>query len=186
MCDSRLFAPQAAALAELAKVTVADLTGADTVEELAAAVLAAAPDRFALAGRSMGGIVAMEVCRQAPERVARLALLDTNHRAETPERQALRGTEIASLVPGAHLRVIEGVGHLPTLEKPAETSDALRAWLGAPGLAQVRVLRRRAPVRARPGSTCARRAQTAPDPAGSTLGRPRLAAQRPSGSNRSG
>jgi len=57
---------------------------------LAAQVLASAPERFALAGLSMGGIVAMEVIRQAPERVTGLALLDTNPLAEPEERQEIR------------------------------------------------------------------------------------------------
>ena len=57
-------------------------------------VLAAAPPRFALAGLSMGGILAMEVVRHAPQRVERLALLDTNPRAELPEVQARRALQI--------------------------------------------------------------------------------------------
>ena len=94
MCDARLFAPQIAALAPDRPVTVPDLTGQDTMAALAAAVLATAPERFALAGLSMGGIVAMEVIRQAPGRVARLALLDTNPRAELPEVQARRAPHV--------------------------------------------------------------------------------------------
>ena len=56
--------------------------------------LANAPDRFAIAGLSMGGILAFEIWRQAPERVTHIALLDTNPHAEMPERRALRPTEI--------------------------------------------------------------------------------------------
>ena len=100
MCDARLFAPQVDALADLAAITIGDLTGASTIEGLAASVLATAPERFALAGLSMGGIVAMEVVRQAPVRVTRLALLDTNHRAETAERQGLRGPQVARALKG--------------------------------------------------------------------------------------
>ena len=64
-------------------VPVADLTHDDSVAGMAARVLAAAPPRFALAGLSMGGYVALEIVRQAPERVTRLALLDTQARADT-------------------------------------------------------------------------------------------------------
>lgn len=64
---------------------VMPLTGADTVAQLAKDILDNAPPVFALAGLSMGGIVAMEVIRQAPDRVSRLALLDTNPRAELPQ-----------------------------------------------------------------------------------------------------
>lgn len=193
--------------------------GAETVEALAAQALRHAPPVFALAGLSMGGIVAMEILRQAPLRVARLALLDTNPRAETPDMQASRAPQIAravagglagvmrgemkpnylaqgpnraaildlcmdmaltlgskifarqscalrdrpdqqaalksfkgpalvlmgeedrlcpydrhflmhQLMPQSRLAVIKGAGHLPTLEKPAETAAEIIRWLG--------------------------------------------------------
>jgi len=94
MCDARLFAPQLAVLARDRDVIVPRLAWSDTIVGLADAVLAEAPRRFALAGLSMGGIVAMEIATRAPERVARLALLDTNPLAEPPEKQALRATQI--------------------------------------------------------------------------------------------
>lgn len=97
MCDARLFAPQIAALSGQRAVQVAPIGGHETTAALAAEVLAHAPPRFALAGLSMGGIVAMEIMAQAPERVERLALLDTNPRAETPEAQARRGPQIAKV-----------------------------------------------------------------------------------------
>lgn len=105
MCDARLYGPQINALSPSRPVKVADLTGHDTMAGLASHVLADAPDRFALAGLSMGGIVAMEVFRQAPERVAKLALLDTNPRAELPEVQARRQPQIDKVRAG-HLRAI--------------------------------------------------------------------------------
>jgi len=75
-------------------------TGAATMAALAAGFLADAPPRFALAGLSMGGILAMEILRQAPDRVARLALLDTNPRAETAEVQARRAPQIDRALAG--------------------------------------------------------------------------------------
>ncbi len=92
LCDRRLFGPQIPALeAGGRRVLVPDLTGEDTIEALAARVLAEAPPGpFALCGLSMGGYVAQEVVRQAPARVARLALLDTRARADTPEETARR------------------------------------------------------------------------------------------------
>ena len=218
MCDARLFAPQVAALSAERAVMVAPIHHHDTTAALADAVLAAAPARFALAGLSMGGIVAMEVVARAPERVTRLACLDTNGEAETPEVAARRGPQmekvaagglravmrdemkpnyladgprrgaildlcmamaealgpdafarqsralmtrpdqrdalrafprpvlalcgaqdalcpvhrhdtIAALAPDAALVVIKGAGHLPTLERPEETTAALRGWL---------------------------------------------------------
>jgi pimeloyl-ACP methyl ester carboxylesterase len=99
MCDARLWGPVMGAFAARA-VLHAPLAEADTTAALAAGVLRLAPPRFALAGLSMGGIVAMEVLAQAPERVERLALLDTNARAELPEVRARRGPQIERALAG--------------------------------------------------------------------------------------
>jgi len=88
MCDARLFAPQLADLSRDMAVTVAPVTGGDRIEEIASGLLDVLPQRFALAGLSMGGIVAMEVLRRAPDRVTRIALMDTNSLAETPQSAA--------------------------------------------------------------------------------------------------
>ncbi|MBK7188857.1 MAG: alpha/beta fold hydrolase [bacterium] len=89
--DSRLWQRQIDDLADFAAISVGDLTVADTITALAAAVLAAVPaPRFALAGLSMGGYVALEIMRQAPERVRALALLDTTARPETSRSREAR------------------------------------------------------------------------------------------------
>ena len=77
-------------LAELTTCFVGDLTVADTISGLAQAVLAHAPDRFALVGLSMGGYVAFEIMRTAPDRVERLGLVDTTARPDAPEQSARR------------------------------------------------------------------------------------------------
>ncbi len=74
---------------------VADHTRHETMAEIAASILAGAPERFALAGLSMGGYIAFEIMRRAPERVSRLALLDTSARADTDEARERRSTLIA-------------------------------------------------------------------------------------------
>ena len=99
MCDARLWGPVMGAFAGRA-VLHAPLTEADTTAGLAQAVLALAPPRFALCGLSMGGIVAMEIVAQAPARVERLALMDTNPLAEAAEVQARRGPQIARAMAG--------------------------------------------------------------------------------------
>lgn len=219
LCDERLWQHQAEGLAGLAEpIVVPDVTRHDSVGGMAGAVLEAAPERFALAGLSMGGYVALEVLRRAPDRVRALALLDTSARPDTPEqtetrlalirlardgrfdeawrallprivhpdrvedpemitavegmaysvgpgafeRQELaiigrpdsRGDlasvscptlvlcgredgltpphlheELADGIPGARLRIIDRCGHLSTLERPEETTSALREWL---------------------------------------------------------
>lgn len=88
LCDSRLFAPQIEALSPEMTLTVAPVTGGDRIEEIASNILDSLPQKFALAGLSMGGIVAMEILRRAPERVTRIALMDTNSLAETPQSAA--------------------------------------------------------------------------------------------------
>lgn len=81
----RLYEAQIAALSNSHNIAVADHTKDESIQAIAARLLREAPERFALAGLSMGGYVAMEVMRQAPERVERLALLDTSARPDTPE-----------------------------------------------------------------------------------------------------
>ena len=89
-CSARLYAEQIPALWRFGPVTVADHTRGDSIPAIAAQILAAAPPRFALAGLSMGGYIAFEIMRQAPQRVAKLALLDTGARGETAEQTKRR------------------------------------------------------------------------------------------------
>jgi pimeloyl-ACP methyl ester carboxylesterase len=85
LCDAALFRHQIAGLADIADVRVGDLTRDESVGAMAARTLAGLTGRFALAGLSLGGFVALEIMRRAPERVTRLALLDTAARAGESE-----------------------------------------------------------------------------------------------------
>jgi pimeloyl-ACP methyl ester carboxylesterase len=215
--DARLWQHQIAGLADIASATVADLTVTDSISALASSVLARAPEHFAMAGLSMGGYVALEIMRQAPERVSALALLDTNARPDAPEstenrrrlmqlagknfqavidsmvtklvhpdrtkdkaiidlinamatdngkdafvrqQQAIIGRpdsrpslkkikvptlilcgredaitpialheEMAAGIPDAQLTIVENCGHLSAIERPTETTQALKRWL---------------------------------------------------------
>lgn len=220
LCDAALWQPQISELAQDHRIWIADLTQDDSIAAMAARVLNDAPaERFAVAGLSMGGYVAMELVRQAPQRVTRLALLDTRARLDAPEETARRlelirlaqtergftpitdrmlpllihesrlqdralveivrgmaertgveayirqqravmsrpdtraelgrfhcpalvlcgrqdaitplpmSIEMAELIPGARLAIIEQCGHLSTLERPPEVNAALREWL---------------------------------------------------------
>ncbi|MFS4581125.1 alpha/beta fold hydrolase [Phaeobacter sp. C3_T13_0] len=100
MCDARLFAPQLAAFSHKRMVAVAPLRDGNTMEALARSVLDQAPTRFALAGLSMGGIVAMEMIRQEPERITRLALLDTNALPDPPQNGSMRDAQVAKALSG--------------------------------------------------------------------------------------
>ena len=221
MCDARLFAPQINALSRDMPVTVVPNTLGERIEEIASAILLGLPQKFTLAGLSMGGIIAMEIIRRAPERVTRIALMDMNplpetlqsasayeplivgakagrfeemmrailkpdHLAPGPQRLQImnvvaemgrsmgpevfirqcralqrrrdqqatlrrikapalvlcgehdglkpvrRHTFMAELIPYAKLEIIEGAGHLPTLEQPEAVTDVLRAWMKQP------------------------------------------------------
>jgi pimeloyl-ACP methyl ester carboxylesterase len=216
LCDEGLFEDQ---VAELPGAAVVRWGSGESIADFARDVLdQAPPGPFAMAGLSMGGYVAFEVMRQAPERVAKLALLDTRadaddeavassrqsaiehasrpgfgkaaarlmrmlvHPDHLRERQVMdritgmverngveafvrqqramasrpdsRGLlariacptlvlcgredrpspvavheEMAATIPESHLVVIEHCGHLSPIEKPAEVTAALRAWL---------------------------------------------------------
>ena len=71
-------------------ISVADHTRNDTMSGIARAILAKAPNRFALCGLSMGGSIAFEMMRQAPDRIERLALLGTSALSDTPEQTEWR------------------------------------------------------------------------------------------------
>ncbi|WP_124096288.1 alpha/beta fold hydrolase [Burkholderia gladioli] len=90
LCTAEVFAPQIPALWPYGPVTVASTLEGDSIAAMAAAILASAPPRFALAGFSMGGYLAHEILRRAPERVTRLALLSTSARADQPIQIEMR------------------------------------------------------------------------------------------------
>ena len=93
MCDATVWEHQARHLRDLAIITIQDHGSLDSLPAMAEAILKRGPGRFALAGHSMGGRVAFEMFRQAPERVSGLALLDT---AVAPRRTGLGGEEEAA------------------------------------------------------------------------------------------
>ncbi len=90
MCDARVFWPQIAELSARMAVTVAPITLGERIEEIASGLLDQLPKRFALAGLGMGGAVALEILRRAPDRLSRIALIDTNPLAEPPQAAAAR------------------------------------------------------------------------------------------------
>jgi pimeloyl-ACP methyl ester carboxylesterase len=94
LCTPRLYAEQLPALWRFGPVTVADHTRDDSMRGIARRILSLAPPRFALIGLSMGGYVCYEVMRQAPDRVVRLALLDTTARPDAPEQTEARRRQI--------------------------------------------------------------------------------------------
>ncbi len=121
LCDGALWHHQTEHLKDQCEVLVADLTQDNSITAMAERVLATAPTTFALAGLSLGGYVAQEIMRQAPERVERLALLDTNARADTEEQRKTR----RDLIKLAEMGTFKGVTPrlLPNLIHPSRMND---------------------------------------------------------------
>ncbi|WP_316231487.1 alpha/beta hydrolase [Bradyrhizobium sp. SZCCHNR1051] len=103
----RIYAPVIPALWRLGPVMVANHIRDDSMAAIARRILAEAPPRFALAGHSMGGYIAFEIMRQAPERVGRLALINTQARPDTPEASARRRTMITRAKEGDYHGVVD-------------------------------------------------------------------------------
>jgi pimeloyl-ACP methyl ester carboxylesterase len=106
-CSARLYAEQIPALWRFGLVTVADHTRDASIAAIAGRILATAPPRFALAGLSLGGYIAFEVMRQAPQRVAKLALLDTSARPDTAELTARRKAPMTQARAGKLIEVAD-------------------------------------------------------------------------------
>jgi pimeloyl-ACP methyl ester carboxylesterase len=121
-CSARLFGAQAVALWPFGPVTVADHRHDDSMTAIAARILAVAPPRFALAGLSMGGYIAFEILRQAPERVAKLALLDTGAGVDDAARKVMRDAQIAGARAGRHFEITETL--YPRYVHPSRHADA--------------------------------------------------------------
>lgn len=135
LCDERLWRDHADSLSDIADPSITDLTLDDSVSAMARRTLAAAPDRFAIAALSMGGYVAFEILRQAPERVTRLALFDTSAAPDEPDRIAQREAGIASLkvgrFAGVTTRLLPRLVHASHIEGPvAAEVKAMAARVG--------------------------------------------------------
>ena len=125
LCTLRLYAEQLPALWRFGPVTVADHTRDDSVAGIARRLLAAAPPRFALVGLSMGGYTAFEVMRAAPDRVVRLALLDTSARPDIPDQTERRRAQMALARDGRFAEVFEPL-FLSWVHRAHRTDETLR------------------------------------------------------------
>lgn len=123
LCDPRLWAPQVEGLGAKIQPWVADFTRDDSIAGMATRALAECPfPKFSLAGLSMGGYVSLEVMRQAPERVERLALLDTQARGDTPEARERRLALIELAQKGNFIGVSDRL--MPLFLHPSRLNDA--------------------------------------------------------------
>jgi pimeloyl-ACP methyl ester carboxylesterase len=124
-CSARLYAAQIPALWAFGPVTVADHRRDESMEAIAARILADAPPRFALIGLSMGGYIAMAIMRAAPDRVARLALLDTGPRADTPQQTENRKRQI-DIAQGGRFGEIPGLQWPMLVHKNRQHDEGLK------------------------------------------------------------
>jgi pimeloyl-ACP methyl ester carboxylesterase len=107
-CDAELWRDQLPALSALQPLSVADVhTRFATLPQMAAALLAEQPGELILCGTSMGGMLALEVQRQAPQRIKALALLATSARADTAELIQLRSDAIGLFEQGRMREVLQ-------------------------------------------------------------------------------
>ena len=107
LCSPRLYGEQMPELWRFGPIVIADHTRDDSVGGIARRILASAPPRFALVGLSMGGYTAFEIMRRAPDRVVRLALLDTSARPDTPEASERRRAQIGLVHSGHFAEVVD-------------------------------------------------------------------------------
>jgi pimeloyl-ACP methyl ester carboxylesterase len=126
-CDAEVWKHQARALAELTSVEIVDYGASDSIPDMARVALERAPERFAVAGHSMGGRVAMEIVRSAPERVAGLALLDTAYQpwmpGEAGEREKAERTGYVKIAQSQGMRAMARQW-LQKMVHPSRLTDA--------------------------------------------------------------
>lgn len=120
--DIGLWQHQVDSLQDIATFQVADLSRHDRIGDMAQAILDRAPERFVLAGLSMGGYVSFEIMRRAPERVIRLALFDTSSTATNEESRAQRVEMIKLAQKGGLSRMFEQM--LPNLLSPVNLDNS--------------------------------------------------------------
>jgi pimeloyl-ACP methyl ester carboxylesterase len=121
-CSARIYAPVMPMLWRFGPVTVANHIRDDSMSAIARRILADAPPRFALAGHSMGGYIAFEIMRQAPERVAKLALINTQARPDTAEASARRWALMARARDGGLHDVVDEM--FPLMVHPSRAHEA--------------------------------------------------------------
>ena len=124
MCDRRLFQPQFDLFSQERPVLFAPTFGFETISEIALNILDNTPDKFILAGLSLGGIVALELVRQSPEKVHQLILMDTNHEAELHHISRKRENQIYEVEKG-NLRKVMLEQHIPNYLANGSTEGSI-------------------------------------------------------------
>ncbi|MFD1342406.1 alpha/beta fold hydrolase [Litorisediminicola beolgyonensis] len=150
MADARVFRAQIEPLSRHRPVTVAPITSGERVEEIASDLMSRLPQRFALGGHGLGGVVAMELLRRAPERVTRIAVLSCTPLPETPQEAAAREPRLIRARAGKMAEALDeefpvsAFAKSPARQTHRATQLAMAKELGAACYArQIRALQRR-------------------------------------------
>lgn len=150
MCDARVWATQLTVLSYERPVTIAPVCTGDRIEEIASELLSSLPPKFAVCGHGLGGIIALELARRAPERVNRLALIGTNPLSDTPQEAADREPRMIGAKSGRFEKMLEDeilprhVGHGPLRAHAMAGLQEMALSLGADVFArQERAMQRR-------------------------------------------
>jgi pimeloyl-ACP methyl ester carboxylesterase len=129
LCDERLFAAQITALGDVADIVVADITRQSSIPAMADAVLADAPERFCLAGFSLGSQVALQIMETAPERVERLALLSATHGGLLPTSAAAFQKALEPIEHGGFEAYLESLFPVYFTERDAQKPELKRIFM---------------------------------------------------------
>ena len=124
MCDERLFQPQLEFLLQERNVIFAKTFGFETISEIASSILKTAPEQFILGGLSFGGIVALEIVRQSPEKINKLILMDTSHQAEPKYISEKREHQILDVKKG-NLKRVMFEEHIPNYLADGSTTGSI-------------------------------------------------------------
>jgi len=122
LCTADLWRDQITALSDIADITIGDHTQDDSMPAIAERILTNAPERFALAGLSMGGYIVLEMMRQAPERITHLAIMDSRAVADTPEDRQKRIDFMKLVEQGSAFKGVTS-SLLPALIHPSRLDD---------------------------------------------------------------
>ena len=128
LCSAQVYAPILDTVWSFGPVTVADTSRDASIAAMAARVLREAPERFALLGTSMGGYVALEIMRQAPERVVGLALVSSSARADGTDQIAARERQSQLVRDGHFSELVEAAFQGVVAERNRADAELLRVW----------------------------------------------------------
>ena len=124
MCDKRLFQPQLEFLSQERNVIFGKTFGFETISEIASSILETAPEKFILGGLSFGGILALELVRQSPEKINKLILMDTSHEAESKYISEKRENQILDAKKG-NLKKVMLEEHIPNYLADGSTTGSI-------------------------------------------------------------